>query len=108
MKITLNINDEEAERLFDLAESRNLRMDDCASEVLRERLAPPPISRVEQRRDRERQVILLHRKRFSDTEIGEQIGMTGKGVRKIRVRLNLPAVGIPGPSMYMNKRKKAS
>ncbi|PPG34510.1 hypothetical protein [Rathayibacter sp. AY2B9] len=107
MKITLNISDEHAELLFDLAEERNLKMDECASEVLMEQLAPTVMSRVEQRREREKQVILFHRKRFSDGEIAKQIGMTTNGVRAIRLRLNLPSVGIPGP-MPMDKRKRAS
>lgn len=96
MKLTLEVDGPTADRLFAVAEVSDERVDIAAARVLHDALNAP-LSRVEQRLLREAQVRSLHALELSDPEIAERVGITAGGVRGVRERLKLPAVGRPGP-----------
>jgi hypothetical protein len=99
MRITFEIGDDDAERLFDAAEAAGVRIDTFVAGALRKALLAPPASRVEQVREREEQVRALHARRYSDIETAAHLGISINGARNIRVRLGLAANGRPGPAM---------
>lgn len=97
MKLTIDVDDATADRLLAIANTHLKRVDVVASELVRDVLAKP-LSRTEEMRVREARVRELHALGHSDPRIAEQIGLTAGGVRGIRERLNLPAVGRRWPT----------